>query len=161
MNYLRRPLRLPNETIARQEALAIGGENAWLGLLRRRFQLSLVLFLCCLATGTQWEVLQVFAWGRMMVNYSRSEPLAQAVSDTFDGQMCSICRLVAGARKQQQAHPEQQAPQAETKIMLFYQSVPTVVVAAPRVIGHVVAGQWALTRDRAMPPVPPPRVEAA
>jgi hypothetical protein len=125
--------------------------------LRRRLQLSLVLFLCCLATGSQWEVLQVFAWGRMMVNYSRSEPMAEAVGDTFSGKMCSICRLVANARHQEQSHPEQPTPQSETKVILFFQSVPLVVVAAPQVVGRIADAQWALTRDRALPPVPPPR----
>jgi hypothetical protein len=106
-------------------------------------------------------MLQAFAWGRMMANYAQNESLGQAVSDTFSGQMCSICRMVAEAHKQEQSRSPVAPLKLESKILLFFQAAPAVVIAVQP--GVLLSARVApmLSRERAMPPVPPPRVAVA
>ena len=118
------------------------------------------LFLCFIATGAQWDVLQAFAWGRMMSNYSRTAPLTEAITNTLSGPMCSICRMVAEAQKQERTRSEIPVPKLDAKVLLFFQPVPEVVVTAPPAVVWTFADSRAVTRDRAMPPVPPPRMGA-
>jgi hypothetical protein len=98
--------------------------------------------------------MQVFAWGRMTVEHAQSMPLTQAVAKTFDGEMCGICRMVANAKKQEQSRSNVPELKMESKILLFFQAAPKVVVEAPRSATVVTAG-------RSAPPVPPPRAEMA
>jgi hypothetical protein len=133
-------------------------------VLRQRLKLSLALALCFVATGAEWDVLQAFAWGRMMASYSRTEALPAALSDVFTGQMCSICRMVAQARaKEQQSTPAlpagQSAPKA--KIIFFFQPSPRVTLESPGAIAYSPADARARSESRATPPVPPPRAELA
>jgi hypothetical protein len=102
-------------------------------------------------------MLQAFAWGRMMTHYVRSESLGAAVSDTFSGEMCSICRMVAAAHQQEQSRSPVAPLKLESKILLFFQSSPAVAIAdRPGVLlGSPAAKMHSC--DRALPPVPPPR----
>jgi hypothetical protein len=106
-------------------------------------------------------MLQAFAWGRMMAAHAETESLTQAVSDTFSGEMCSICRLVAAAHKQEQ---KSRSPgtlvKLESKMVLFFQPAPAFQIA--RQPGQIVRASDPQmdSRGRAMPPVPPPRIAA-
>jgi hypothetical protein len=72
--------------------------------MKRRFQISVVLLAWFMATGAQWDLVQTFAWGRMVATYSRTMPLVQAVRLTFTpGTMCSICKAVNEAKRQESA----------------------------------------------------------
>ena len=48
-------------------------------VMRRKFSLVLTLAAWLLATGSQWDLAQTFAWGRMIVTYSQTMSVAQAV----------------------------------------------------------------------------------
>jgi hypothetical protein len=114
-----------------------------------------------LATGTQWDVVQAAAWGRMMAVHAETESVSQAVADTFSGEMCSICRLVAAAHQQEQ---KSRAPgtlvKLESKIVLFLEPALTFQIARqPSQIVRASDPQMD-SRGRAMPPVPPPRIAA-
>lgn len=68
----------------------------------RRLGLIAVLTAWILATGVQWDFLQVIGWGRMIVTYTtgRDMSLFEAVRYTFSGEArCGICETVADARK--------------------------------------------------------------
>jgi hypothetical protein len=131
--------------------------------MRRRLQLSLVLFAWLLATGSQWHVVQTFAWGRMVTAYAKTMPLREAIRLTFTpDNMCGVCELVSAA---QQQHPGDSALPAGTsldsKTLFVFQPVPTVILTAP------TAGLWSLgdlpipSSTRAAPPLPPPRTLTA
>ena len=126
--------------------------------LRHRFQVILVLALSFLATGAQWDLIQVFAWARMTVNHTRSMPFSRAVTKTFDGEMCGLCQMVANAKKQDQSRSNLPELKMESKILLFFQAAPRVVVDAPRTAAWRPTEAVVVTAGRSAPPVPPPRV---
>ena len=65
-------------------------------LLMRRFTTLFVLCAWLLASGAHWDLAQSFAWTRMVVNYSRTMPLAAALRLTFQpDNLCGVCEFVA------------------------------------------------------------------
>ena len=129
--------------------------------MRQRLQLSALLLAWLMATGSQWDLVQVFAWSRMFVNNSQTMPLASALRRTFQpDNMCAVCKLVKAAKQQQEQSPV--APsKALGKILLVFAPVPTVIIAS------VPSGQWPVgikimrSAERNAPPIPPPRGLAA
>ena len=129
--------------------------------MRQRLQLSALLLAWLMATGSQWDVVQVFAWGRMFAGYSRSMSVESALRLTFNpDKMCSVCKMVKAAKQQQEQSP--MAPsKALGKILLVFAPVPVVVIAS------VPSGQWPMgsksmcSAERGAPPIPPPRGFAA
>ncbi len=125
--------------------------------MRRKLSLITMLAAWLLATGSHWDLVQTFAWGRMLANYSQTMPLAQAVKLTFTpDNLCGLCESVSEAKQQQDAA----LPSDGTgfgKIPLVCQPVPALFgVSSP-------AETWALcdlaptVRERHPPPVPPPQ----
>ena len=134
---------------------------AWRGGVLRSIRVGVVVIAWVLATGSHWDIVQAFAWGRMIYGYSHTMAVADAVEKTFaPGNMCSICRLVERARKSQDSKPAAQV-KVETKIALFCPPVPHPVITPP------VSARWRtkeptmLTIERAAPPLPPPRLAVA
>jgi len=128
-------------------------------------QLSLVLTLAAwlLATGSHWDVVQTFGWGRMIVTYAHSMPLLRAVQQTFSGdEMCGVCQMVHRAKQQQDASgakvPGTQAPEK----ILFVGTSRVRVLASPAALcaGLVPAVSAWLSAQRPVPPLPPPRSRA-
>jgi hypothetical protein len=112
-----------------------------------------------LATGSHWDLLQTFAWGRMIATYSQSMSLSQAVKLTFTADnLCGLCESVSEA-KQQRVHETALPNEAKSfgKILLIFQPVAVFVLRAP------ISAPWdwshavAACRDRSPPPLPPPR----
>src|SRR5580704_17530585 len=123
--------------------------------MRARLQLCALLFAWFMATGSQWDLVQVCAWGRMFANYSRTMPLASALRLTFQpGNMCSVCKMVKAA-KQQQEQLAAAAGKVAGKILLVFEPVPQVFVASipadPWLIGTITM----CSAGRGAPPVPP------
>lgn len=114
--------------------------------------------MCILGTGAQWDILQVFAWGRMIACNMRVMSLQAAVEKTFDGHMCSVCRMVARAKREQQ-RSQSNAPEAGSKgKMLLYCHTPAPVIAGDS--PGVAANPFELKPPAdvwSKPPVPPPR----
>ncbi len=131
--------------------------------LRHRVQILLVLSAWFLATGSQWDVAQVFAWGRMFAGYSREMTVAAAVEKTFSGEMCAICRIVRKAKQEQDAKGAK-TPEARTpgKVLDVCPLVASTRVFSParQAIGIVPAQRMMAGRDRMAPPLPPPRFVA-
>jgi hypothetical protein len=125
--------------------------------MRHRLQLSALLLAWLMATGGQWDLVQVFAWGRMFASYSRIMPVESALRLTFrPDNMCSVCKLVKAAKQQQEQSPV--APSKTLgKILLVFAPAPTVVIAV------VPTEQWPVgmiaicSAERGAPPIPPPR----
>jgi hypothetical protein len=109
------------------------------------------------ANGSVWDVVQIFAWGRMFSAYSETMTVSAALKETFDpAKPCQLCLRVgkgkAQARQQLPAPTEQEA----TKVVLMLDATPAPVFAND-------PGRWppavpAFLEDRTEPvPVPPPR----
>jgi hypothetical protein len=129
--------------------------------MRPRFRLIVAVGLCFLATGAQWDFVQTFAWGRMVVNYSHTMTLRQSIARTFSGEMCDVCRLVAGAKKSDPAHSAVPEARTDAKLFLFLQHPAEVVIDRPNAAVWSPVDESALTADRSAPPRRPPRSVAA
>jgi hypothetical protein len=129
--------------------------------MRHRLQIVTVLFAWLVATGSQWDLVQAFAWSRMIIGYSRTMPLVEAVRLTFQpDNLCSLCEMVKTAKQQQSREPGAPASSAVSKARVIFQAPPAVVVAPPRVAPWRVAGPVAAGIGRTAPPIPPPRFAA-
>jgi hypothetical protein len=129
--------------------------------MRQRLQLSALLLAWLMATGSQWDLVQVLAWGRMFASYSRSMSVESALRLTFNpDKMCSVCKMVKAAKQQQEQSPV--APsKALGKILLVFAPVPTVFVAAAPTERWPAGMKTMLSAERGAPPIPPPRDFAA
>ncbi len=127
--------------------------------MRRKLSLITMMTAWLLATGSHWDLVQTFAWGRMIANYSQSMPLAQAIKLTFTpDNLCGICESVSEAKQQDTAAPttpsatvaKAELPLATAPEHVFvFCSVPAPVWPAE----HRVADACA----RPAPPTEPPR----
>lgn len=128
--------------------------------MRRKLSLITMLTAWLLATGSHWDLVQTFAWGRMIATYSQSMSLAQAVKMTFTpDNMCGVCESVSEAKQHQDSALPSDG-KALGKILLVYQPAPVFFGLSP------ASGTWMpcdftpAALDRSPPPVPPPRVLA-
>jgi hypothetical protein len=70
-------------------------------------------------TGGQWGMLQMVAWGRMIVEYSAERGLAQGIEDTFDGEHgCSMCKKIWEEHNKQK-RDQQNLTQLEKLVKVF------------------------------------------
>lgn len=142
--------------------LAIVLTEVFIRAVQRRFAVILTLVAWLLATGAQWDLVQTYGWGRMLVNYSRTMSWTQAVEKTFSGEMCSVCRAVAAAKQQAQENaPAVPGDKYVGKILLLCQPVPRFVFSSPEVRRWSLSDREAFGALRSAPPVPPPRGTAA
>ena len=123
----------------------------------KRFQISIVLLAWFMATGAQWNLVQVFGWGNMIVNHSRDMTLVDAVKKTFDGEMCSVCLAVKTA-EQQENRTTAPDKKFEGKIVLVYQPTAEVILTVPDSLAWSHGDREPLSALRSAPPTPPPRV---
>ena len=64
---------------------------------------SLTLFII---VGGPWTVLQTIAWAKMVVDYSRDNPVSEAISKTFDGNHpCGMCEKISKVRSEERKSP--------------------------------------------------------
>ena len=67
-----------------------------------------MVLLLSFSIGVQWPLLQSLAWLNMLVTFSASEGVAQAIVKTFDGKHpCKLCKLV---REGKEAEKKNDAP---------------------------------------------------
>jgi len=129
--------------------------------MRRRLSLVFTLVAWLLATGSHWDLVQTFGWGRMIATYAQSMPFREAVRLTFTPEnLCGVCSAVATAKRETDARG---APldRLAGKVFLVYAPAPAPIVAAPAA-SRWSPGETAMpSSERSAPPVPPPRVAAA
>jgi hypothetical protein len=120
---------------------------------RRLLQISLVTMLV-LAIGGHWALVQSVAWVRMTVAFSKSVPLAAALSMTFDGRHpCALCKVVQTGHDAERDKPVK-TPESKLDFLCRDARVTVAPVAfPPPPIG--VDERLATRRDP--PPIPPPR----
>lgn len=132
--------------------------------MRRRLQLCTLLFAWLLSTGSQWDAVQTFGWARMIVLYSQSMPLSEAVRLTFTADnLCGVCETVGDAKRSDD--PATPAGGKLGRVFVFL--IPVALTGSPVVIENAGTGvdesvYVGLTgRGRYPPPVPPPRSRAS
>lgn len=126
--------------------------------MRRRLSLILTLAAWLLATGSHWDLVQTFGWGRMIADYAKSMTIAEAVRLTFTPEnMCGICTTVAHAKQQQSADDAVPGGNADGKILLVLSRPGEFVIAAPDFSSWSLSDLLVPPASRAAPPVPPPR----
>jgi hypothetical protein len=135
-----------------------------LGLMRdshSRMVGGIVCLLALLMTlGAQWYVLQSVAWARMLVQFSRAEPLAEAIEKTFDGKHpCSLCiKIKAGREEEKREQQKNPLAKAEFKPELFIES-PELIAPVPDFLSDDAVPFVPHRRfgPSYSPPTPPPR----
>lgn len=74
--------------------------------------------------GGHLALLQTVAWSNMLVNFSSSSSISEAVGKTFDGEHpCELCKVVEQSKQEDK---EQQSLKAEMKIEMIL-PVPVIV----------------------------------
>ncbi|MBP6505999.1 MAG: hypothetical protein KA257_00410 [Opitutaceae bacterium] len=122
--------------------------------MRRVIAISTLCLAWLCANGALWDVVQVFAWGKMVHDYSQVMPLAQAITKTFDGSApCEICSVVDDAK---QSQPAQQVERSQEKILLACQVPEEFFVIVPDFAWPGGVDAAGLIRTERVP-VPPPR----
>ncbi len=126
----------------------------------RRRRLIGLLFAWCLATGAPWDLVQVFAWGRMWTGHLQTQSASAALAATFSPEgLCGVCEVVQSAKQGSGEGETAPFPALLGKVLLL----PTLtegVALAPDAAFAPHRWIW-LVGDpglaRAAPPVPPPR----
>lgn len=113
-----------------------------------------------MATGSQWDLVQVFAWGRMFAGYVSTMTASEALAETFDADKpCALCCAVRKAQQQDKKELPNEFGLRD-KLVLVFQPVPVLLTATPDNNHSPRHDQWPLDFARTAPPVPPPRVVA-
>ena len=116
-------------------------------------RLAIVAALAC-SIGLHWGFLQSVAWVGMVVNYSQSGTVTEALTKTFDGKHpCPLCKAVAAGK----AEEEKSDFTLELKKLEYPPAQGRFDLVAPtqfRLLPQSGFSTEALTHE---PPVPPPR----
>lgn len=126
--------------------------------MRRNLSLLMTLSAWLLATGSHWDLVQTFAWGRMIAAYSQSMPLSEAIKRTFTAEnLCGVCEVVNDAKQGQDATGAG-AGKLEHKVQLAFATTPRVVMVAPEPAPWLHVDTLPPHAPSQAPPTPPPRV---
>lgn len=124
--------------------------------MRQKASLILTLFAWLLATGSHWDLVQTFAWGKMFATYAQTMSYVDAARLTFTADnFCGICEFVQETDDRQDPTAPAKAGTREIQLALG----PSVHVIVPR----PDPTNWSLSDQRlprptaAAPPTPPPR----
>ena len=118
----------------------------------RRFRRWILVVLLTFSIGGHWVILQSGAWVGMLVNFSRTDSVAEAMVKTFDGDHpCKVCKFVEEGKKAEKA-PERQF--AKVKIDFYLGENPTQVWTpdSSELVFHFLLSN----SDRTYPPLSPP-----
>ncbi|MDB6079331.1 MAG: hypothetical protein JWO82_3078 [Akkermansiaceae bacterium] len=69
--------------------------------MKRFFQFVLAAYASLVLAGGPYALAQMVAWAGMLSTYSKSDGIAQAVTDTFSGERpCEMCKDIGEAKKE-------------------------------------------------------------
>jgi hypothetical protein len=145
------------------------GRAATIGYFIARLRKALhilVVSLCCLQLGGgPLGLMQLYAWGSMLVDYSQESGLAKAVRETFSGEKpCHLCHKIDAARKNSQDEPGREAPVDILKTAKLLKELMPVAIPRLRnpqssdlmICAFAGPAMWCGMPAEA-PPSPPPR----
>jgi hypothetical protein len=115
----------------------------------------LVVLSLTVSIGAHWVFLQSVAWFGMVVSYSQSSSLPQALEMTFDGQHpCKLCKLVQQGKESEKKQAQQKL---ETKLECWLIGEPLAFIVPQSDASLPVGVPFAFPRTEP-PPTPPPRL---
>lgn len=123
--------------------------------MRRSFTRFLIAAPLVLSLGLHWTLLQSAAWVGMIVSYSHTSSLAEAVAKTFDGDHpCPLCKVVQNGTSQD----KKKELQTSTKKLPEFTLASTVSLTPPGRSAPLPAGtDRSFDRRTERPAIPPPR----
>lgn len=120
----------------------------------------IILGMMCLSLGLHWAVIQGVAWTTMLVGYSQSDGLIQAVAKTFDGQHpCPLCEAVEEGSRNTGGKDAAKGGLSLKKFEALVANTVRIVPPAGRRLTYPTLIQKASARTRP-PPEGPPRARA-
>ena len=124
-------------------------------MLRRFAQILIVLALVT-SVGGHWAFLQTVACAGMLASNLQRGNIAQAVSDTFDGEHpCAMCKAIKAGRADEQKQDQQQVkPGLKLDLGPVWQ---TTALTLDRAREWVASSDESLIITREGPPKPRPR----
>lgn len=129
--------------------------------MRRKASLLLTLTAWFFATGSQWDVVQTFAWARMFTTYAQSMPLLEAAKKTFSGEeLCGVCEVVQDTRQGAQDESQASTPAEGKALGKMPMAIPQEVWFVLRLPPSALCPPPSVFPPealRASPPTPPPR----
>lgn len=141
-----------NRTLRLTQEFRLSTLNALMVL--GRSSRTLVVLALTLSLGAHWAFLQSVAWMGMLVSYSQTDTLPQAIAKTFDGKHpCELCKVV---QKGTMSGKKEKSNKLEKKLDSFLAAETTHVTAPPAfppVFQSTVCG----ASRTEQPPIPPPR----
>lgn len=120
----------------------------------QRFTKLLVVLSLTLSLGAHWMFLQSVAWIGMLASYSQHDPLAEALSKTFDGKHpCQLCKLVQKGK----AHEKKQDTQKPTTKLDQFLTPGQSIMLCPPQLERLASTDSSSSHARCeSPPTPPP-----
>lgn len=121
----------------------------------------LTLIAWLLATGAQWDALQVVAWGRMFAVNLTETSFGDALTRTFSPEgACALCKAVSAAKKNEQRAATDGTGASKAFGKIVFVLSPRAHAVTPVTIGNSweVILQRSFSKDRAAPDLRPPRV---
>lgn len=129
--------------------------SVYVRVVYRRAGKFLVVLTLVLTTGLHWAALQSVAWATMLAGNLRSQSVAEAVSQTFDGKhLCPLCRAIAAAKSKQKADES-----GSLNLKFEYPLTGFAVLLYPPSDFTLRSGvDWLALPRSDEPPAPPPRM---
>jgi hypothetical protein len=116
-------------------------------------RVAIVAALAC-SIGLHWGFLQSVAWMGMVVNYSKTGTVGEALVKTFDGKHpCALCKAISTTKKSEK---KSEFP-ATGKEFEFSYSCTLFVFNAPTDFWMAGAFEQDAEQLNHSPPTPPPR----
>lgn len=126
--------------------------------MRSRCSTIIALLAWLFATGSQWDLVQTFAWGRMIATYAQTMSVTQAMQRTFTADnLCGICKTVSRAKQEPTSTHTAPTNPADGKILLALTSPPAVIVGLVELSRFTVRSAQPYSCDRSPPLSEPPR----
>lgn len=124
--------------------------------MRQKASLVLTLFAWLFATGSHWDLVQTFAWGKMFATYAQSMSYADAAKLTFTADnFCGICEIVQDATDAEESNAPAKAGTREIQLALG--GHPAVIVPRPDTARWIPDQMNLPQLSGSAPPTPPPR----
>lgn len=125
-------------------------------MFKRLSCICLLLGWLC-ASGALLDTIQVYAWTRMFVSYTKTMSIAEAAIETMDpGKPCPICLAVRRAREAEQ-RKQPAVPPTSIARMLLARVPDEPFILQPARPGWPDANPVLMASWRPPVPVPPPR----
>jgi hypothetical protein len=111
------------------------------------------------AAGSHWDLVQAFAWARMMTTNAQTMSWPDAFAQTFSPEgRCSLCEAISAGKQQQDENGQAVSNQAPGKTVLVYLPAPPVVIGKPDSVTFVPGEFTVHGMERPAPLLTPPRV---